>query len=253
MLIDTHAHIDPRTAPAGRLLQEMTQASVERAILIEDVLDARFSQLSALTRQHRHRFALVAAIDPRHPATLRTVRQLAEEQVAGIQLRPGLEPRQTWLNSPQTIPFWEAVRELSLPVCLIMRSHQYNQLSDIVTDFPEITIVLDHLGQGPETRKVVPHYLPVLLEYSRYPQVHVKISKLFQLSRLPHPHEDLWPALEELRDHFGARRLMWGSDYPTVLRYCGYQTEAGLIDALPFLRPAEREWIKYKTARSVWM
>lgn len=231
----------------------MASAGVTRAVLIpsqaEDSLTYALEALGGFPYQ----FAVLDLVDPRRQRTPQRLKELAtQRKLAGVQLRPGLEPRQTWLNSPQTLPLWEALCELDLPVSLLMRSHQYNQLSDIVTGFPRVRIILDHLGQGPETRRVVPQYLPVLLEYSRYPQVYVKISKLFQLSRHDHPHQDLWPVLENIYDRFGPERMIWGSDYPSVLRYCGYQNEAQLIDVLPFLSSGERSWIQYKTAERLW-
>lgn len=254
MLIDTHAQLVPYQATPLRLLDEMAGAKVRRAVLVQNQKNRNSEQYLLKTlRRYADHFAGVVWIDPRQRGATGKLRDLAKrEGVAGVQLLPGLEPRQTWLNSPQTAPFWEAVRELGLPVCLLIRSHQYNQLSDIVTDYPEIRIVLDHLGQGPETRKVVPHYLPVMLEYARYPQVYVKISKLSELSRKPHPHEDLWPSLQEICKRFGARRLMWGSDYPTIQRRCGYRLEARLLDQLPFLNADDRHWIKYATAQGLW-
>lgn len=231
----------------------MASAEVTRAVLVQLHAEGPSSYALQALQRFPEQFAMVTLINPHRRKAPQKLRELASREVlAGILLRPGLEARQTWLNSPQTLPLWETIRELDLPVCILIRSHQYNQLSDIVTDFPEIRIVLDHLGQGPETRRVVPQYLPVLLEYSRYPQVYVKVSKLFQLSRQDHPHEDLWPVLQDIYDRFGPHRMMWGSDYPTVRRYCGYQREARVVDALPFLSSADREWIKYRTAETLW-
>ena len=254
MLVDTHSHVDPHDAPLSELRAEMASAGVSRALLIEHWADTGPPpHAQEALRKHPEQFALVARLNPRPRRSAQLLREwVSQRKLVGIQMRPGLEPKQTWLNSPQTLPLWETIREVNLPVCLLIRSHQYNQLSDIVTDFPEIRIVLDHLGQGPETRKVVPKYLPVLLEYSRYPQVYVKISKLFQLSREEHPHQDLWPALKNIYERFGPQRMIWGSDYPLVKRYCGYQKEARLVDSLPFLTSGERQWIKYKTAERLW-
>ena len=254
MLVDTHASVDRHDAPLSELRAEMASAGVSRAVLVQNWVDTGPEPYAQeARRKHPMQFALVVRVHPHELPTAQILKEWAHQRhFAGIQMRPGLEPKQTWLNSPKTLPLWETIRELDLPVCLLIRSHQYNQLSDIVTDFPEIRIVLDHLGQGPETQKVVPKYLPILLEYSRYTQVYVKISRLFQLSRQEHPHQDLWPALRNVYERFGPQRIIWGSDYPLVKRYCGYQREAQLIDSLAFLTSEERQWIKYKTAETLW-
>jgi predicted TIM-barrel fold metal-dependent hydrolase len=47
--------------------------------------------------------------------------------------------------------------------------------------------------------------------------VHVKVSALFRASAEPPPHKDLQPRVRQLLESYGARRLMWGSDFPFVL------------------------------------
>ena len=47
--------------------------------------------------------------------------------------------------------------------------------------------------------------------------MHVKVSALFRASAEPPPHKDLQPRVRQLLESYGARRLMWGSDFPFVL------------------------------------
>jgi hypothetical protein len=41
-------------------------------------------------------------------------------------------------------------------------------------------------------------------------QVYVKLSAFFRVSREPFPYKDTWQMLKQLRDTYGADRLMWG-------------------------------------------
>ena len=47
--------------------------------------------------------------------------------------------------------------------------------------------------------------------------MHVKIAAFMRLSATPFPAAELAPALRALAGAFGARRLLWGSDYPYAL------------------------------------
>ncbi|KAG5062634.1 hypothetical protein JHK85_003817 [Glycine max] len=54
-------------------------------------------------------------------------------------------------------------------------------------------------------------------------KVHLKFSALFRVSRAQFPYLDLSPLLSQVVSHFGANRVMWGSDFPFVVAECGYK------------------------------
>ena len=49
----------------------------------------------------------------------------------------------------------------------------------------------------------------------------MKASAFFRVSQQPYPYEDAAAALRVLVDAFGARRVMWGTDWPWVTEKCG--------------------------------
>jgi predicted TIM-barrel fold metal-dependent hydrolase len=51
--------------------------------------------------------------------------------------------------------------------------------------------------------------------------VYVKASAFFRVASEPYPYADAAAALRALVDAFGARRVMWGSDWPWVTEKCG--------------------------------
>jgi hypothetical protein len=50
-----------------------------------------------------------------------------------------------------------------------------------------------------------------------YPQVYVKASAFMRVSGTPYPAAELAPLLRELVTRFGAKRVLWGSDFPYAL------------------------------------
>lgn len=60
--------------------------------------------------------------------------------------------------------------------------------------------------------------LGTLLRLGReYPQCHVKLSALFRVSLDAYPHASLDAMFASVVEAFGARRCMWGSDFPFVM------------------------------------
>ncbi|KAH9627247.1 hypothetical protein KSS87_018523 [Heliosperma pusillum] len=85
-----------------------------------------------------------------------------------------------------------------------------------------------------------------LLELSKFPQVHVKLSALFRVSRESFPYQDISSSVSQLVSSYGASRIMWGSDFPFVVPECGYEAAknaASEIAKAANLSPLELEWI----------
>jgi hypothetical protein len=96
----------------------------------------------------------------------------------------------------------------------------------IAAQFPELTIVVDHLGlpQPPVYDRDEPplRRLPELLDLARFENLLVKISGFPTLSQVGYPFADLWPALRQLVDTFSADRVMWGSDIARIFGKSGF-------------------------------
>ena len=133
------------------------------------------------------------------------------------------------------MPLWEKLEALGICVSLCIASQDYNQFSDVVTSFPHLRIVLEDLGSGPGT--ILSQYVPILLEYARYPQVYVSISRLFRVSSLPHPYRDLWPVLEEISQGVRVPRV-WSGD-PAIRKCCRWRAVIEVLPACWPLKPDE--------------
>jgi len=229
----------------------MNGAGIDRAVLFPEHSDVPARFLADLRKTDPKRFAVVAAIDPLAGGASRSIEEARFQWgVAGVETKPE-ESSRRWLNAPDVMPLWQTLEGLGICVSLCIASQDYNQFSDVVTSFPTLRILLEDLGSGPET--LLSQYVPILLEYARYPQVHVSVSRLFRVSQLPHPYHDLWPVLEEVYRAFGPERLIWGSGYPEVRSAGGgYQAAAGLPAELPFLTAADLEMIQETNAARLW-
>ena len=96
--------------------------------------------------------------------------------------------------------------------------------------------------------------LKKLLALAEYPRVYVKISHLWSLSKEKYPYKDTHDQVKRLSDKFGVKRLMWGTDWPMVEKYCGYAKALALYrDGLSFFTVEDRWWILGGTALKLWL
>nr|XP_027097710.1 uncharacterized protein LOC113717203 isoform X4 [Coffea arabica] len=117
--------------------------------------------------------------------------------------------------------------ELGVPVgfmCMKGLNLHISEIKELCMEFPKTTVLLDHLAFcKPPINDEESKLFSELLKLSRFPQVYVKFSALFRVSRNPYPYDDLCQVLSQVVSSFGANRVMWGSDFPYVVAECGYK------------------------------
>ncbi|XP_060196978.1 uncharacterized protein LOC132626208 isoform X2 [Lycium barbarum] len=149
--------------------------------------------------------------------------------------------------------------ELGVPVgfmCMKGLLLHLQEIEELCTEFPSTVVLLDHVAfckppKNDEERQV---FLE-LLKLSRFPQVYVKFSALFRVSRNPYPYEDLSQVLAQLVSSYGAPRIMWGSDFPFIVAECGYKEAREAVSYLAkqgHLPPSATEWIMGKTVMQLF-
>jgi predicted TIM-barrel fold metal-dependent hydrolase len=58
--------------------------------------------------------------------------------------------------------------------------------------------------------------------------------------------------VKQLVEAYGAKRLMWGSDFPFVVEECGYTNAANTLEELDVLSGEELEWVMGGTLASLF-
>ncbi|MDQ4113046.1 MAG: amidohydrolase [Actinomycetota bacterium] len=240
---DTHTHaISPDTAayppaPLGGtrsawsqdrpvdidgLLRALDDAGVERAALVHASTVYGFdnSYAADALAAHPDRLVGVCAVDFLSETAVDDLRDWVENRgFSGVRIRvsdgttkvptPG-----SGVSDERMTKVWKYVAEQHLPVCIQMHSKDAPKLLEVLQVHPELTILLDHMGR-PNAAGGAPY--PLLDELGRlaaYSGVHLKITPP-ALKRLDEtPEAETGEVLERLIDIFGARRIMWGSNFP---------------------------------------
>jgi L-fuconolactonase len=257
MIIDSHCHAGQVWyEPAETLLFQMDRCGVARALLVQMLGQYNNEYQKACLERWPDRFINIVGVDPADPGAPDQLRRLAERGAQGVRLRPtarslGADP---W-------KIWRTAEYCRLAISCVGTTAQFTapSFSELVSSFPDLPIVLEHLGGV--ARPDADETIEDVWALARFPNIFLKVPGLGQLSKrlslLPAEGSPFEPGAEAtLRravNAFSARRLMWGSDFPVVASREGYANSlAGMQACLSFLPTAELNEIFGGTAARVF-
>jgi L-fuconolactonase len=256
MIVDSHCHVSSRWyEPAEALLFQMDRHGVDRAVLIPLLGSLDNSDMIAAVRAHPDRLAFVAAVDPTGPAA-----QVGAVQEQGAR---GLRLRAAWRGSEDApLEIWREAEARGMAISVVgpAASLVDGRLGEVAAACPNLPLVLEHLGglARPDVGDRA-EALPRICALSAHPNVFLKFPGLGQLAPRLERVEGGDPPLNlagldaliaAVVEAFGAKRLMWGSDYPPVSSREGY----GHALAWPRERfsPQDAEHVFGQTAATVF-
>ena len=210
-----------------RLLRDMDEAGVERAMIMPvdwglvpafrqgtmDIWQQHVLHADAV-RRHPDRMVAFACFDPRRPNAVALLERAVNGLgMVGLKIHPaaGFFP-----NDPVAYPMYQKAQELGIPVMvhtgpepkpLYSRHCQPVHVDDVAADFPGLTIILAHAGLSAWWQEAAGIA-------SVCPNVYLDISGWQVTARL-RPLE-FYTVLHTLVSTVGARRILWGSDYPAL-------------------------------------
>jgi L-fuconolactonase len=272
MLVETHCHVVapdqqryPRRLAQGflggwvrdlsteDLLTLMDEAGIDRAVLVQayGAYEADNSYVADSVARYPDRCAGVFAIDPQLSAAPERIAYWTRERsLHGARLVTLGRPELT-LDAPRLVPVWEQIGALQIPLCILTQFRQLTLLPALLERFPNVTVALDHMGTpklsgGPPYAEVQP-----LFDLARFPNCYLKLSTV-SIDAAMAGRSTSAEFFRRLVDHFGARRLIWGSNFPaTYDRTLKQQVELAR-DQLSFLPAEDQRWIFGETALSLW-
>jgi predicted TIM-barrel fold metal-dependent hydrolase len=159
---------------------------------------------------------------------------------------------------------WKHAAEKDYVLWLYPRAIDAHLLPYLLEAFPQVRVVLNHLGICPGEGKLswdgkgrpridTPRHNPVhhtTYRLNRYENVVVHLSGQYAFSQEAYPYQDLKSWHRMLLNSFGSKRLMWASDYPLILEEPGYGQLTGIIrELMPEISEDEYDDIMGETAR----
>jgi predicted TIM-barrel fold metal-dependent hydrolase len=266
-IIDPHVHVwkhDPafpfaqganvpaRDADPETLLSLMKANNVERTVIIQ-VIHYRYdnSYLASVLKKYPGTFQGVCRVDPLDPAAPDHLSALTAQGFRGVRISPSGNATGDWFHGPLMPPLWKRAHELKVPMTVLAPISRMPEVVPLMGPHPDLTVVIDHMADCPIDQ---PTELEKLIALKRYPNLYVKISHPWSLSKQTYPYQDVHPQMKRLYDAFGPQRLMWATDWPIIENSKATYAQALTLvrDELEFLNADDKSWILSKTIEKVW-
>jgi len=265
-IIDPHVHVwkhDPeypfaaeakvpaRDATPEQLLELMKANGVARTVIIQVIhykYDNRF--LASVLKGYPGMFQGVARVDPLDPAAPDHLSQLTEEGFRGVRLSPSGEASGDWFHGPLMPQLWKRCHALRVPMTVLAPISRMKEVGLLLERTPELTVVIDHMADCPVDQ---PRELEKLAALRRYPNLFIKISHTWSLSRQSYPWLDAQEHVKRPHAAFGPERLMWATDWPIIEAKSTYDKALTVVrDDMKFLNSEDKHWMLSLIVERVW-
>lgn len=116
---------------------------------------------------------------------------------------------------PNVIRGIELINEYKLPLDIQCRADQMPAVIDLIVQFPNQVFVFNDMGFLPHSINSLESWKILIAAIARYDNVNCKINGSFVLKKfLGMDHEQIGECLLYVLEHFGAERIIFGSDWP---------------------------------------
>ena len=269
MIVDTHVHAiadDPKKYPKvpdayvwpsltdKELLGAMDRLGIDRATLVQPYFTYHYDNTYQVdcAKAHPDRFLVVCVIDIADSKAPETLTRLAEKDgVRGVRMFPGR--KKGLLDDPKTFPVWERAISLGMPITVACNLDEMHKMPALVERFPKAkAICFEHMWGVKFESDSFEESKPVIA-LARFSNVYLKLcpNNSYALREAKGTPKRFYGALI---DAFGARRIMWGSNYPAHWDHYGkIEDRLPLMqEDLSFLSVEDRRWFFGDTALTVW-
>ncbi|MCH7789929.1 MAG: amidohydrolase [Acidobacteria bacterium] len=273
MIIDAHTHIIaadrdryPFRRPAGGglrwpeehplsvegLIKEMNDAGVGAAIVVQPSVYGTDNRYVIESAAGSDRLVAIAIVDVDDGHFDETANLCAQRRCGGVRLFdvPPSEP--SFLDDGRATAVAKTIAAAGGRVCVCALEPALGRVASLAASIPNTTLVLEHCGfadftDGPPFARAQP-----LFDLASHPGVVLKVTptSLLEAETAGVESSEVVAALAE---HFGADRLMWGSDSPFQVVTESYEDSISLVrDRLDFLSDTDRKHILNDTAERVF-
>lgn len=244
-----------RPSTVETLIAQMDAAGVAKAAVVHSSTTYGFdnSYVVDACSAHADRLIAVGSVDLLASDAVATIRSWTDRGLAGLRVFTGgstkdFDPSE--LDDPRAYPAWELLGELGLTMCIQTGPVGLDAVRSLATRFPDVPIILDHLGRPDVTDG--PPYAAAgsLFAMADLPSIHLKLTPRIMGDSIKGAAtpETFFPQVVAA---FGANRLAWGSNYPTSPGTLA-EIKATAEERLASLSDADREWIFAKTAQALY-
>lgn len=207
-----------RPFPISQYVAEMDAAGVSAAAMVQSATTYGYdnSYVADCAMDYPDRIVGVFTVDIGAPDAVQIIEAWRKRGMAGLRLfGAGSTVQSTgeWMCAPETLPVWEHMAAIDMPVCIQTTKIGLPVVEDILQRFPDVNIILDRLGR-PDLSDGAPYANAApLWRLARFANLFLKITpRTFDLAeKVPACPDSFFPKLVA---EYGAGRLAWGSNFP---------------------------------------
>lgn len=239
-IIDSHCHAwrswpyqpavpHPQQGDIDQLLFEMEQNGVDRALVVCAEIAGETDNnayIADAVRANPTRLYQLADLDSHWKSTYHTAGaasrlgdMLAAFPLTGITHYLRDDDLGDWLaDSADSVELFELLGSHQLIVSIHCKPHQLTAIRRLADRFPQVPLLIHHMAH-PQIAE--PAHLDEILNIASADNVFLKVSGFYYGTQQPawnFPLEDMQTIVRAIYRRYGARRLLWGSDYPVCLK-----------------------------------
>jgi L-fuconolactonase len=159
-------------------------------------------------------------------------------------------------GAPGAAALWERADALGLNITVAgsLRELADPEMERVCERYGQARLHLEHLAHpDPKEAEPYPTYRRAL-GLARFPHVSLKVSGFYGFTALPwSPYVDTLRFVEMAVEAFGARRMMWGSDFPPVSFREGYHNTVRFASqVIPLPSYEDRAYLLGRCALTQW-
>lgn len=206
--------------PLAHYLHTMDERGVDRAVIVqpEPYGDDHTLVLDALAREPE-RLRATALFYPKDSDAPRKLEELVKCEPRIVAMRfhahRGKEMYLDNFSDAGVRALWEKAAALGLIIELHIGPNYAAQTRDLITAFPETTVLIDHLSEP--AYGTIPEYAEVLA-LADFPNVVMKLSGLDHIAGDAPLYLSVRRFVRQVADAFGPARLAWGGGSPAWVR-----------------------------------
>jgi L-fucono-1,5-lactonase len=247
-----------RPALPGELAPILVQHGIDRTVLVQAATDeAEADLLLSLAESHEFIAGAVLWLDmDRADFAAQLSRRAAHPKFLGV--RPMIQDIEDlgWLRRPRVLDAFAVLEARQVCFDFLIKPHQLEPTLELLARFPRLRAVVDHIAKPDIARGQLQPWSDLLAQVSEHQSVYCKLSGM--ITEADHDDwtpQDLAPFIEHALRCFGARRSMFGSDWPVCTLAGSYaRVVQALETCLSALRlsPSELDAIFGGTARDFY-
>ncbi|MGH2353369.1 MAG: amidohydrolase family protein [Chloroflexota bacterium] len=254
-VVDTHVHAGlTKYEPIESLVDQMFRHRVDHAVLVQHAGEFDNTYLIECAQRFPGRFAIACLVDATQP-------DAADRLSAWVERSPAVQGTRLYLaqlfgGAPGADALWQHADELGLNITIggSLRELASPEMVGVAERFTHARLHIEHLGH-PDPKEPEPYETyRRALSLARFPNVALKVSGFYGFTTLPwSPYVDTLRFVQVALEAFGARRMMWGSDFPPVSFREGYHNALRFAAQLiPLASSEDRAYLLGRTALSHW-